>query len=44
MGDTLLINVASLGKEGVVQLLLDTGADIEATNKVTYSYANKLHE
>ena len=32
--DTLLIKAASLGKRDVVFLLLQAGADIEATNEV----------
>ena len=34
-GVTLLIKAARLGKEDVVKLLIDAGAAIEATNKVT---------
>ena len=33
--DTLLIKAARLGKEDVLLLLLDAGAAIEATNKVS---------
>ena len=34
-GDTLLITAASGGKEDVVNLLLDAGVDINATDEVT---------
>ena len=35
-GHTLLITAASEGKEAVVNLLLDAGADIDAIDEVTW--------
>ena len=35
--DTLLIKAARLGKEDVLQVLLNAGAAIEATNKVMFA-------
>jgi ankyrin repeat protein len=43
--ETLLIKAARQGKEDILQLLLNAGAAIEATNKVTisnYVFAMKL--